>query len=120
MRLIQIQEFAVKDFSDCANANIAGLFVADVDWGAGAIERKDLDLPLDRDGRWRVAHGFVAGLIFELAGERERFSVFAEGAPELGAGADFYVLADAEGAFVDGDFFLDCWQIQSFGCGIDC
>jgi hypothetical protein len=25
------------------------LLVADVDWGAGAIERKDLQLPLDRD-----------------------------------------------------------------------
>jgi len=48
-RLIQIQEFAVKGFSDCAIVNIAWLFVADIDRGAGAVEREDLDLPIDRD-----------------------------------------------------------------------
>ena len=94
--------------------------MADVDWGAGAVERKDLELPLDWYGGWHVAHGFVAGLVFELAGERECFSVFAEGAPELRAGADFYVFADAEGAFVDGDSFFYCWQVESFGRGVDC
>jgi hypothetical protein len=48
-RLIQIQEFAVKGFSDCTIANIARLFVADIDRGAGTVEREDLNLPLDRD-----------------------------------------------------------------------
>src|SRR5246127_737679 len=48
-RLIEIQEFAVKGFSDCPTVNIARLFVADIDRGAGAVEREDLDLPLDRD-----------------------------------------------------------------------
>jgi hypothetical protein len=94
--------------------------VANVHWGAGAVERKDLELPLDRDGGGHVAHGFVAGLILELAREREGLSIFTERSPELGAGADFYILTDAEGAFVDGHFFLDGWQIESFGCGVDC
>jgi len=93
--------------------------VADVDWGAGAVEREDLELPLDWDGGWHVAHGLVAGLILEFAGEREGFSVFAERAPELRTGADFHVLADAEGSFVDGHFFFDRGQVESFGCRVD-
>jgi hypothetical protein len=48
-RLMQIQEFAVKGFSDCGIVTIVWLFVADVDRGAGAVEWENLELPLDRD-----------------------------------------------------------------------
>ena len=95
-----------------------GLFVADFDGRTCAVEWKDVHLPFDRNGSRHVAGGFVAGLIFQLAGDGDRFAVLAQRAPELCAGADLDILADAEGAFVDGDFFLDGGQIQSLRYGI--
>src|SRR6267142_1909455 len=85
----------------------ARLFVADVDWGAGAIEREDLDLPLDRDCGRDVAHGFVAGLIFELPGDRNALPVFAERTPESRTGVHLHFLTDAEFSFVYRHFFFD-------------
>src|ERR1700676_216934 len=93
----------------------AALFVADFYGGAGAGEREGLEVAGDGDAGGNVADGFVAGLIFELAGDGESFAVFGERAPEFGAGADADILGDAEGAFEDGDLLFDRGQIKSFG-----
>ena len=103
-------------------ANISGLwiglFVADVRWGAGAIEGEDLELPFDWDSGWQIARGFVASLIFELSVDRENCSILRERAAQA-CGADFYVLADAEGALENGHALFDCWQIEDFGRGVN-
>ena len=41
----------------------AGLFVTDVLGGSGTIQGKHLQLPFDRDRRWHIALGLVAGLV---------------------------------------------------------
>ena len=86
---------------------------------AGAIERENLQLPLDRDGSGNETSGLVAGLILQFAGNREEFAFLWQRSPKFGTGIDSYVLTDAEGAFIDRDFFLDSGQIESLRRGID-
>jgi hypothetical protein len=84
----------------------------------GAVQGRDTELPFDRDGRWAVADGLVASLVFQGARDSEGLAVFAEGSPELGAGGDSDVFRDSESAFEDGNLFFDHWQVEGFGCGI--
>jgi hypothetical protein len=100
-------------------SRVAGLFVADGGRGARAVERQDFYLPFDAKRSGRKAGGFVAGLVFELAGQGEEFSFFAERAPEFGASAHLQILADAEVAFEDGNGFFDGGKIERFRLRID-
>ncbi len=80
------------------------------DGRARTIQRKDLQLPFERDGQWQIAHGLVAGLIFQLGGNYEDFPVLSQRSPELWARADFHILTDAKRSVENGNMLVDHWQ----------
>src|SRR5690242_10355457 len=96
----------------------ARLLVADSQWGTGAVQRKDVQLPLDRHRAGKVARLGVAGLVGQFPRDSDSFSVRAQGAEERRARVHLYILADAEAAFKDGHTLLDSGQIENFGLRI--
>jgi hypothetical protein len=88
--------------------------VSNIHGGSGPIQRKNLQLPFDWNGRWQVALGFVASLVLKLSCNREDFPILSKRSPELGSGVYLDILADAESSIKDGYALVDDWQKESF------
>ena len=54
-----------------------------IEGSASAIQRKNLELPLDGNGRRHETSGFVAGLIFKLSRDVEDLAVFSKRSPKF-------------------------------------
>ena len=89
------------------------LFVANFLGRPLAIERHNLQIPRDRNGRRKEANLAVAGLILELSLDCNRLSVRGERPAVRRHRIHFQLLPDAERSLKDRHAFLDRGQIEN-------
>src|SRR5206468_2975321 len=90
------------------------LFMLDRVRSALPVERQDLQLPVNGNGRRHETDLAVAGLIVELAGNLYRCPIRAERIAEIGRARYLDVLPDAERSLKDRYPLLDCREVENF------
>ena len=80
-----------------------------------AIERQDLELPLQRQGIWQEARFAIACLIVERSGNPKNPSIGPKRIAEVRRGAYLYILPDTERPFEYGNALIYGRQEQNLG-----